>query len=204
MIKHLTKVSLICLVAILFAGCELKDKYPIYRITTGSMLPTFEVGRAIIVNSSIDSLAYGDIVTYRVDSSVIAERDLYISHKDVFTSRIVGLPGDHIGVEDNTPVVNGKKCETKFIRKTDVPFDPNYYVFIYFDEYSETLPNGKIISLYKADFGQPNPGDWAPVIILADDEYFIMGDSRSNCFDSRHAGPIKRKDITGKIINYKE
>jgi signal peptidase I len=35
--------------------------------------------------------------------------------------------------------------------------------------------------------------------ILAEDEYFVMGDNRTNSFDSRSIGPIKAKHIIGKV-----
>ena len=37
-------------------------------------------------------------------------------------------------------------------------------------------------------------------IILDDDEYFILGDNRLISKDSRYFGPVKEKDIKGKVI----
>lgn len=36
-------------------------------------------------------------------------------------------------------------------------------------------------------------------VILAEDEYFVLGDNRSVSYDSRYYGPIKEDDITGKL-----
>ncbi len=37
-------------------------------------------------------------------------------------------------------------------------------------------------------------------ITLKDDEYFILGDNRLISKDSRYFGPVKEKDIKGKVI----
>lgn len=40
--------------------------------------------------------------------------------------------------------------------------------------------------------------DYGP-ITLASDEYFVMGDNRSNSSDSRYFGALKRKDVIGRV-----
>lgn len=37
-------------------------------------------------------------------------------------------------------------------------------------------------------------------VLLADDEYYVMGDNRSHSQDSRFFGPVKKKDITGEVL----
>jgi hypothetical protein len=36
---------------------------------------------------------------------------------------------------------------------------------------------------------------------LAADEYYVLGDSRQQVMDSRHFGPIKAKDVIGKVFD---
>ena len=49
------------------------------------------------------------------------------------------------------------------------------------------------------------PGEWVVLkgkepIILKEDEVFLMGDNRRNSYDSRDFGPVKEKEIKGKLI----
>ena len=46
--------------------------------------------------------------------------------------------------------------------------------------------------------GGPTPGDID--VRLGADEYYILGDNRDNCRDSRDFGPIKKNAITGKVV----
>ena len=45
-----------------------------------------------------------------------------------------------------------------------------------------------------------NSGIAGNEIILADDEYFVLGDNRNHSCDSREIGPINKKQMIGKII----
>ena len=47
-----------------------------------------------------------------------------------------------------------------------------------------------------------DPGQASSEIVLAEDEYFVMGDNRNNSTDSRSAsvGNIHRRDILGKAF----
>ena len=48
-----------------------------------------------------------------------------------------------------------------------------------------------------SDYGYGENIDF-PEYTLKDDEYFLIGDNRSDSFDSRYFGPVKKEDIVGK------
>jgi hypothetical protein len=69
-------------------------------------------------------------------------------------------------------------------------------IFIQLEECPERI-------LVKRVIGTPN--NWIlkngePELLLGSDEYFVLGDNRAHSFDSRKFGPIKRREIVGKMI----
>lgn len=64
------------------------------------------------------------------------------------------------------------------------------------------IKNGKVYVNDKVIKDTHAYGDTSDVdkITLSDGEYFILGDNRLISKDSRYFGPIKEKDIRGKII----
>jgi signal peptidase I len=56
-------------------------------------------------------------------------------------------------------------------------------------------PNGFTPNFDNIDSRTPGTID----IILGSDEFFVLGDNRSNSYDSRVRGPVKASDIIGKV-----
>lgn len=91
------------------------------------------------------------------------------NEKTFFIKRIVGLPGERITITNNIVAVSD-------------PEHPQESIVIK----EPYLPTGTITS-----------GDQE--ILLGDDEYFVMGDNRSNSFDSRNWGPLTEDHIIGLV-----
>lgn len=47
-----------------------------------------------------------------------------------------------------------------------------------------------------------DPGELEYPLILMEDEYFVVGDNINNSKDSRILGPIKKKDIIGRVLSH--
>ncbi len=148
-----------------------------FKIPSGSMLPTLEIGDHILVNKFIYGVRLpfldipilpgrvprrGEVVVfiYPVDSS-----------KD-FIKRVVGLPGDVIQVRRKVVYVNGKKAH-----------DPHAF-------YVEGLGTS-----HRAD-GRDNFG---PVTVPAG-HLFVMGDNRDRSYDSRYWGFVDIAAVRGKAF----
>lgn len=86
-----------------------------------------------------------------------------------FIKRVIGLPGEKIVVKDGKVTV------------------------------TEAGEAGKTFTLPESYLPLQTKTAGDVTTTLADDEYFVMGDNRSNSFDSRNWGPLHKKDIVGIV-----
>ena len=98
--------------------------------------------------------------------------------------RIVGIPGDSIYMRDYVLYVKpaGEKHYLTEFEVSDKEYNLTFY----------TAPADWDSSIgTKGSFDE---------IVLGNKEYFVLGDNRKSCSDSRLWGPLNEKYINGKII----
>jgi signal peptidase I len=144
-----------------------------FSIPSVSMTPTLQVGNRIVV----DKLSYD---FHRVDRGniVVFARP---PHEDCagppvsdLVKRVIGLPGETISLSGNGHVlINGKRLDETW------------------------LPPSRQGTTYPGPSGTPY-GLGHPYKIPAN-EYYVMGDFRSDSCDSRYWGPIPKSLIVGKV-----
>lgn len=143
-----------------------------YRLPSGSMLPTLQIGDNIITNSTAytrTNPARGDVVVFRPPG-----------HRDeTYIQRIVGLPGETIAIHQRRVSVNGHEID-----------DPWGF-----------CPDGRGLGDPSADCGQPvvRMDEMAPRTLGAD-QYFMLGDNRQHSQDSRVWGALPKADLLGKVL----
>ena len=98
----------------------------------------------------------------------------------IFAMRIVGLPGETIDIESPYVLINGE-------RLTDPP------IFAKISGKQDGFTGYYTTEEMEAE-GIPLP------LTLGANEYFVLGDNSSASYDSRFWGPVRRQDITGKVI----
>jgi signal peptidase I len=155
-----------------------------YRIPTGSMEPTLDVGQRVLVNRFLYHFKdpqIGDIVVFhppvganssprcgvQPGAGEACSMPIPKRSDENFIKRVVAGPGDTLSVVDGHPVVNG-------VRKTDEP-------------YINPCGNGGGCNLPKT-------------ITIPADHYFMMGDNRGASDDSRFWGPVPRDWIIGEAF----
>jgi signal peptidase I len=190
-----------------------------FRIPSGSMIPTLEVGDFILVNKfayglrlpivdrkivSIGSPQRGDVVVFRYP----------LDPSEDYVKRLIGLPGDTIVYRNKQLTVNGKLVAT-----TSAPdyFDPDRVA--YSKQLSETLPRGDaavvhhiLIDERREDAGGPmvrfpfidqcryTDGNTTVTCTVPQGHYFMMGDNRDNSADSRSWGFVPDANLVGKAV----
>ncbi|MCL4460794.1 MAG: signal peptidase I [Nitrospirae bacterium] len=144
-----------------------------FRIPSGSMIPTLDVGDQILVSKfsygirSPFSDHYwihfagprrGDVVVFRYPKD---------ESKD-FIKRVIGLPGDRIEVRQKKVFVNGKPLSEPYVQ--------------YLQPFVTDEPTRDVLK----------------EIVVPPGDYFVMGDNRDDSYDSRFWGFVRENKILGK------
>jgi len=143
-----------------------------FKIPSGSMLETLQIGDHLLVNKFLygvkwpfsDSYAFQGVDPERGDIVVFK----YPNNRDIdYIKRIVGVPGDVIEIRNKQLIRNGQLVAERHIRHSQptlmLPVRDNYGPV--------TVPQG---------------------------QYFVMGDNRDDSQDSRFWGFVGRADMHGK------
>ncbi len=148
-----------------------------FKIPSGSMLPTLQIGDHLLVNKFIYGVRmpftgkilvpikhpkYGDVVVFRFPKDRSVD----------YIKRVIGTPGDTVEIKDKKVFINGKPVEN-----------------------SHAHFSSNVVLDAKA-----SPRDNLGPILVPDDHLFVMGDNRDNSYDSRFWGFVDQRDVLGKAF----
>lgn len=170
--RTLLEYALTVVVAIVIALAVQAYIVKPYRVPTPSMANTVRAGDRVL----IDRVLYGHRGIERGD--IVVFRGGPMVDRQVLLKRVVGLPGDVLSIEDGRLTVNGRPAEDDYVRHIDGGPEPT----------------------------QPGPGGPdAPWSLQTPYEvpegfYYVLGDHRSDSFDSRFWGPVAREALIGRAM----
>lgn len=148
-----------------------------FKIPSGSMLPTLQIGDHLLVSKfsygvrlpvigtsliSRQGPAHGDVVVFRFP------RDRSLD----YIKRVVAIGGDTIEVRDKQVLLNGQQVENPHAHFT----------------------SHDIMS------SAAGPRDNFGPVTVPDGKIFVMGDNRDNSYDSRFWGFVDLQDVLGKAL----
>ncbi len=166
-------------------------------VPTGSMKPTILEGDLVFVNK----LAYDlkvPFTLWRLGGWGDPGRDeivVFFSPYDEtrLVKRVVGIPGDTLEMRGNVLFRNGLAMHYELA--PDHPFGRELYED---DRAMVARESGANVSHWVMSLPSRQAArDFGPITVPAH-QYFMMGDSRDNSFDSRFFGLVDRKRIVGR------
>ena len=148
-----------------------------FKIPSGSMKPTLQIGDHILVNK----FSYGVKIPY-IGKAIVPVGDpqrgdivvfkFPVDPRKDFIKRVIGVGGDVVEIHDKTIYINGKRL--------------NHDVGVYSDP--------------RTIAGALKPRDnFGPITVPAG-ALFVMGDNRDESFDSRFWGFVPVRDVSGKAF----
>jgi signal peptidase I len=178
-----------------------------FRIPSGSMIPTLNIGDFILVNK----FSYG----FKLPFSDMYTDPVYLTHftspkrGDVivfkyplepnlnYIKRVVGLPGDRIELKNKQVFVNGNSIAaipesspvTKDFASSFDGIPVNYF------KIKETGHE-----FYIQTTNRETRADTISEFQVPDGKYFVMGDNRDFSADSRYWGFVPKENIKGQAL----
>jgi signal peptidase I len=193
--------------AIVIAGLIRTFWFEPFKIPSGSMYPTLEVGDFLFVSKytygySKHSFPFSfPKFEGRVWQSLPQRGDVVVfkypaDNSTDYIKRIIGLPGDTVQMKDGRLYINGNLVERQKLGRYIIrEYTPLPQIL---KEYEETLPEGRKhrILEYSDDKAVV---DNTPEFHVPANHYFMMGDNRDNSNDSRKdVGMVPFDNIEGR------
>lgn len=169
-----------------------------FRIPSGSMIPTLEIGDFIAVNKFAYGIklpinSYKIIETKKPKRGDVAVFKFPLDPKTPFIKRIIGLPGDKVLYSDKKLLINGKAVAYD---KKGTYFGKNSMrKYTGFTEYFE-----KHLSTEYRILIDPKRFSANVEFEVPENQYFVLGDNRDNSRDSRFWGFVPEKYLMGKAF----
>lgn len=168
-----------------------------FRIPSGSMLPTLEVGDFILVNKFAYGLKMPALHGTLVETGSPERGDIAVFRyphdpRNDYIKRVVGLPGDTLVYMDKQLFINGQQMAQEPVGPYALQMSGRDMVFERRSENLESLEHDILI-------GPPRRGDSVRVTV-PEGHYFVMGDNRDGSDDSRRWGFVPERNLVGRAF----
>ena len=166
------------------------SRYQRFHVVVPNMYPSLRLNDSFIADMNYydnNTPKHGDLTVYKAP---------YDTNTFV-VGRIAGLSGDTIKFTDFNLFVNGIPEQMQYLEDGIVYEKYETRIF------ESSLGNHKYkIALFKDEQDYGPPGNYSQNEPIKDDNYFILGDSRSDSYDSRNFGTVGIQSIAGRPLYY--
>ena len=170
--RWIKEALIVVVIAVLVAVLLRAFVVQTFFIPSGSMEPTLQIGDRILVNKlsyHVHGIDRGDIVVF----SRPPTENCGGPEVNDLVKRVIGLPGNIISVSGGYVYINGQRLHETWLPASE-------------QGVTVAGPAGNSWDLVQ------------PYQVPAND-YFVMGDNRTDSCDSRYWGPISKSLIVGKV-----
>jgi signal peptidase I len=148
-----------------------------FKIPSGSMLSTLQIGDHLLVNKFIFGVKLPVTGTVIIPWKDPKRDDIVVfkypkDRSTDYIKRVVGVAGDTVEIKNKQVYINGEAVKNPYIQFTDK-------------------------NIMKASAGGR---DNMNLIKVPEGSIFVMGDNRDNSYDSRFWGFVPLKDVLGKAF----
>ncbi|WP_217909441.1 signal peptidase I [Desulfosediminicola flagellatus] len=167
-------------------------------VPTGSMKPTILIGDRVFVNKLAYDLKIPYTTIHLAKWSDPKRGDIVVFYSPEdgtrMIKRVVGIPGDTVGLRQNRLFVNGQFLNYERVKgiASDEAGESGQQSFRIFQE--DLTGISHTVQFLPS---QPPQATFNP-IVLPEGQYFMMGDNRDNSADSRFFGLVDRTLIVGQ------
>ncbi len=184
-----------------------------FKIPSGSMIPTLQIGDFILVNKytygirlpilnkkiiDINQPKRGDVMVFRYPEDTSVD----------YIKRVVGLPGDKVAYQNKRLTINGQPVD---MRRSEDYLHPErlYYSKQFVEKLGEV--EHRVLNDDDAPAFIPDPtrfpnrencfyNNAGVMCTVPPGHYFMMGDNRDNSKDSRYWGFVPDENIVGRAF----
>lgn len=158
--------------------------FPLFLMPSASMEKSVMMGEGVIVDRISTFLGRplkrGDVIVFFLPTN----------RKEVYTKRVVGIPGDRLRIRDKHLFRDGVEVQEPYAQ----------HVTPYIDAYRDNFPSSPNMRLPERVTDMLERNVVNGELVLPGGQYFVLGDNRDDSLDSRYWGFIRRSDVIGRAI----
>lgn len=184
-----------------------------FKIPSGSMIPTLQIGDFILVNKFTYGIRLPVLNQKIIDLNLPQRGDVMVFRYPEdpsldYIKRVIGIPGDKIAYQNKKLILNGQPVQTSPLEDY-LHTERLYYSKQFIEKVGETEhrtlndEDAPAFIIDATQFPQRNNclyNNAGVICTVPQGHYFVMGDNRDNSRDSRFWGFVPEENIVGKAF----